>query len=118
LEAQAKTGDPLSNLLAWLPDHLKEDLSVKSMARRAAMSPRNFARVFRRQVGASPAKYIEALRFESAQRELANKGQTIAGAAQIVGLSNAEGLRRLFLRRMGVTPGQFRGEMLSSRDPL
>ena len=113
LEAQAHTTATFFNLLAWLPDHLTEDLSVESLARRAAMSPRNFARIFRQEVGLSPGKYVEGLRFEAAQRELAIKGQTISGAAELVGFTNVECLRRLFTRRLGTTPGRFREEMIS-----
>jgi transcriptional regulator GlxA family with amidase domain len=116
LQAQANTTDHIFDLIAWLPDHLKEDLSVRSLARRVAMSPRNFARLFRHQVRITPAKYVEGLRFEAAQRELAANGQTISGAAELVGFTNTDALRRLFARRLGVTPGRFRGKAFDGPD--
>ena len=48
----------LRELQAWLPDHLDEDLTVETLAERAFMSPRNFARAFRREVGVTPAAYV------------------------------------------------------------
>jgi transcriptional regulator GlxA family with amidase domain len=51
LLAQSSGSKPLAGLLTWLPDNLQQDLSIRNLARRAAMSPRNFARRFRRQVG-------------------------------------------------------------------
>jgi len=48
-------------------DHLDEDLSVPALAVRAYMSPRNFARAFKREVGMTPAAYVEALRVERAR---------------------------------------------------
>lgn len=109
LQAQAAASDPIFDLLAWLPDHLREDLSVTSLARRTAMSPRNFARTFRSQTGTTPARYVECLRFEAAERELASNQQTVARVAESVGLTNTEALRRLFQRHLGITPRRFRG---------
>jgi len=70
LAAQAGVTEPLDNLLAWLPDHIDTDLSVDVLARRVAMSPRNFARMFRAEVGKTPGRHIEDLRLESARRQL------------------------------------------------
>jgi transcriptional regulator GlxA family with amidase domain len=54
LEAQTRESRPLGDLLGWLPDHLRHELSVEELARRAAMSPRNFARLFRQELGKTP----------------------------------------------------------------
>src|SRR5580692_6420169 len=54
LAAQTQEGGSLGDLLAWLPDNIQRRLSIDALAKRAAMSPRNFARVFRREVGSTP----------------------------------------------------------------
>jgi len=108
LRVQASGLSPISDLLAWLPDNLTLDLSIPKLARKVAMSPRNFARTFRRQVGLTPGKYIEEIRFETARQEITRAGQTVVGAAQLSGFKNAETLRRLFIRRLGMTPRIFR----------
>ncbi len=54
LAAQACESQPLRDLLAWMADNVTRDLSVAALAQRAAMSPRNFARVFKQQVGKTP----------------------------------------------------------------
>jgi transcriptional regulator GlxA family with amidase domain len=48
---------PVREVQEWLPEHLREELSVELLAHRAAMSPRNFARALRTQVGVTPAEY-------------------------------------------------------------
>jgi len=73
LEAQTRESRPLGDLLGWLPDHLRRELSVEELARRAAMSPRSFARLFRQELGKTPGKHIEDLRLEAARLFL--KGQ-------------------------------------------
>jgi transcriptional regulator GlxA family with amidase domain len=108
LHAQNSASHPISELIAWLPAHLTSDLSVFKLARRVAMSPRNFSRRFREQMKMTPAKYIEELRFEAAKRELVREGQSIVGAADRSGFKNAESLRRLFRRRLQTTPQAFR----------
>ena len=108
LTAQKTENHSLGDLLAWLPDHLHSDLSVHSLARRTAMSPRNFARVFLQEVGATPARHIEDLRLEAARRQLERGTETIEAVADNVGFQSAEVLRRVFDRRLGVTPGQYR----------
>jgi Helix-turn-helix domain len=70
LEAQTRESRPLGDLLAWISDHLRHDLSVNSLARRAAMSARNSARLFKQELGKTPAKHIEDLRLEAARRQL------------------------------------------------
>jgi transcriptional regulator GlxA family with amidase domain len=44
--------------------------SISTMAERAAMSPRHFARVFLHEMGTTPAKYVARIRLETARRRL------------------------------------------------
>jgi transcriptional regulator GlxA family with amidase domain len=115
LEAQTHENRSLGDLLAWLPDHLRHNLSVNSLARRAAMSPRNFARLFRQELGKTPAKHIEDLRLEVARRQLESTSHSTDEIADSCGLGSAEVLRRMFRRRLQVTPGQYRASFGQSR---
>jgi transcriptional regulator GlxA family with amidase domain len=108
LEAQTRENRPLGDLLAWLPDHLRHDLSVGSLARHAAMSARNFARLFKQELGKTPGKHIEDLRLEAARRQLESTSRSADEIADACGLASAEVLRRMFRRRLQVTPGQYR----------
>ena len=79
LTAQTAERRPLRELQAWIADHLDADLSVPALAGRAHMSERNFARAFAREVGMTPAAYVEAARVESARIAL-EAGETPRGA--------------------------------------
>ena len=72
------------------------------------MSPRNFARVFLRETGITPAKYIEKLRLETARRRLEESRLTLDEISSECGIGNADSLRRLFLRHMRTTPSDYR----------
>jgi transcriptional regulator GlxA family with amidase domain len=108
LAAQACASQPFTDLLAWMADNVTRDLSVASLARHAAMSPRNFARVFKQQVGETPAQHIENLRLEAARRQLETSSLSLEQIAEASGFSSGEILRRTFVRRLGITPGQYR----------
>jgi transcriptional regulator GlxA family with amidase domain len=108
LAAQTCESQPLRDLLAWMADHVNSNLSVASLARRAAMSPRNFARVFAQEVGETPARHIENIRLETARRQLEATPLSLDEVAHVSGFRSAEILRRTFARRLGVTPGQYR----------
>jgi transcriptional regulator GlxA family with amidase domain len=108
LAAQACETQPLRDLLGWMADNAKGNLSVASLARRAAMSPRNFARVFTQEVGETPARHIENIRLETARRQLETTSLSLDEVADASGFWSAELLRRTFTRRLGVTPGQYR----------
>ena len=68
--AQACESHPLKELLGWMAENITGELSVDSLAQRAAMSRRNFARVFKQQIGATPAQHSGKLRLEAARRRL------------------------------------------------
>ncbi len=82
--------------------------SVTQLARRAAMSPRHFTRVFTDQVGEAPAAYVERVRTEAARRQLEETDDTVVTIAARCGFGSAETMRRNFIRRIGVPPDQYR----------
>ncbi|MGH9051323.1 MAG: GlxA family transcriptional regulator [Acidimicrobiia bacterium] len=98
----------IADLQRWLADHLDEDLGVDTLADRAGMSPRSFARAFRRETGTTPAAHVEELRVEAARHLLEATELTITAIARRVGIKHAETLHRAFHRRLGTTPDRYR----------
>jgi transcriptional regulator GlxA family with amidase domain len=82
--------------------------SIPELARRAAMSPRHFTRVFTDEVGEAPGAYVERVRTEAARRQLEETDDTVTVIASRCGFGTAETLRRNFIRRLGVSPDQYR----------
>jgi transcriptional regulator GlxA family with amidase domain len=98
----------LRHLQEWIPLHLGEDLSVAVLADCAYMSPRNFARAFRDEIGTTPAAYIERLRVERARSLLESGDAAIESVAAECGFGTVETLRRAFQRRVGTSPSDYR----------
>jgi len=82
--------------------------SIPDLARRAAMSPRHFTRVFTDEVGEAPGAYVERIRTEAARRQLEETDDTVTVIAARCGFGSAETLRRNFVRRLGISPDQYR----------
>ena len=108
--------EPLRDLQAWIVDNIVDDLRVEALAARAAMSPRNFARAFRRETGMTPAVYVEALRVEAARHLLERGSEPIDVVAARTGFGTPETMRRAFARRVGVPPAEYRARFRRAPD--
>jgi transcriptional regulator GlxA family with amidase domain len=116
LSAELAERRPLRELQSWIADNLDADLRVESLAKRALMSPRNFARFFRRETGMTPAAYVEELRVERARQLLEQSGEPVELVSARCGFGTPETMRRAFARRVGVPPADYRARFQRATD--
>ena len=90
LGAQLAAREPIRELQQWIAEHPDDDLGVERLAARVAMSPRHFARVFRDEVGCTPAAYVERVRVEVARRLLETTDVAVDEVARAAGFGTAE----------------------------
>jgi transcriptional regulator GlxA family with amidase domain len=109
---------PLRQVQEWVLANLGADLRVDLLAERAHMSPRNFARIFRREVGLTPGAYVERARVEAARRVLLDRSDGVEAVAARCGFGTAETMRRAFHRQLGVGPAEYRQRFRSSAHPV
>ena len=98
------------SLHAWMRENIGE---VESLADQAAMSPRNFQRVYTAKVGRTPAKTVELLRLEAACRALERGALRLKQIAVECGFGDERRLRRAFHRQFGVSPLDYRDRFSS-----
>jgi transcriptional regulator GlxA family with amidase domain len=84
------------------------DHRLPALAAAAAMSVRHFTRVFTAEVGETPSRFVERVRLEAARGELETTTDTLDRIAGRCGFGSAETLRRVFQRRLLVTPDAYR----------
>lgn len=108
LSAQLAERDAIRDLQAFALEHPEADLSVPSLAHRVAMSPRNFARVFAREVSVTPGRWVEEVRVEAARRRIEEGRAGVEAVAEACGFGTREALRRAFRRRLGIAPREYR----------
>lgn len=107
-EAAPAGRSALQEVQRWVAAHPAEDHSVPSLAVRAGLSPRHFARLFRSEVGMTPAAWVESSRIAAACRLLEEGHAAPKQVAALCGFADADTLRRAFRRHVGVTPADYR----------
>jgi transcriptional regulator GlxA family with amidase domain len=108
LESPLAERPTLRALQAWIAEHPDADLAVETLAKRMAMSPRHFARVFTSELRITPARYVERARIEAARGWLESSDASLDEVAAASGFGSAETLRRAFQRVLGVPPSAYR----------
>jgi transcriptional regulator GlxA family with amidase domain len=107
-EAAPAGRSALQEVQRWVAASPATDHSVASLAKRMELSPRHFARLFRSEVGITPAAWVKAVRVTAARRLLEDGQHTPKQVAALCGFADADTLRRAFARQVGVTPADYR----------
>lgn len=113
----AVTDRPIRRVVDHVHEHPASDLSVPRLAELAAMSERHLLRVFAREVGCTPAAYVERVRVEAARHVLETCDDGVDAVATRVGFGSAETMRRAFVRRLGVAPSDYRQRFATDAAP-
>ncbi|GAA2133118.1 GlxA family transcriptional regulator [Kitasatospora kazusensis] len=108
LQAQLADRPPIRAAQEWILEHLEQPLPVPEIAERANMSLRNFARVFRQEVGTPPARYIEQMRIARARKLLETTALPVGQIARRCGFPATETFFRSFGRALELTPNEYR----------
>ncbi len=96
--------DRIREALTYAREHLRDNLPVERLAEVACISSRQFARIFLKETGETPARAIERLRAEVARPRVEDSREPIELIAQDVGFGDVERMRRSFLRLFGQSP--------------
>lgn len=98
----------LSQVMAYIDDHLTSDIYLSSLAEVAGMSLFHFCRFFKRNTGMTPHRYVLMRRMELAKRILTREYVSLREVAYKTGFTNQSQFSRVFLRVTGMTPIQCR----------
>jgi transcriptional regulator GlxA family with amidase domain len=117
LAAQTAQREPLRDVQRWITDHPDADLSVDTLADRARLSPRHFARAFRAETGMTPGRYVDRVRLEHARRLLEDTADGVEEIARTCGYGTPEAMRRAFVRTLGTPPAEYRRRFRPATTP-
>lgn len=95
--------------------HLADDLSTPTLAARVGVSDRHLSRLFLKELGVSPGKYVRQARVEAAAHLLTGTDLTVETIAGRCGFGTSEALRQAFVAAYGVSPSHFRATQSRSR---
>ena len=108
LQAQVAHREPLREVQRWIAEHPGADLSVETLAERARLSPRQFARAFTAETGMPPGRYVDRVRLEAARRRLEDTRDGVEQVARFCGYHTPEAMRRAFHQALQVSPAEYR----------
>jgi AraC family transcriptional activator FtrA len=109
------TADSLAPLLTWVLTHLDQDHSASSLARRAVMSDRTFARRFTAETGTTPHRWLIQQRILAARSLLEESDLGIEQISTRVGFNSSVVLREHFRREIGLTPADYRRRFVTPK---
>ncbi len=108
LAPHAETTSAVALVQLYVLANLTGDLAIADLAKAANMSARNFSRVFAREAQVTPAEFVERARVDAARVLLESTRAPLKTVAYQCGFRDAQHMRSVFNRRLGVTPQQFR----------
>ncbi|HZW19745.1 GlxA family transcriptional regulator [Noviherbaspirillum sp.] len=108
LAAQTAEKSVIRDVQVWILENLDQPLTVDQLAAHAGMSTRNFSRIFKHEAQTTPADYVEMARIDAARRLLEETNTPLKRVAAWCGFGDPNGLRRAFMRRLGVSPADYR----------
>ncbi|WP_435129564.1 GlxA family transcriptional regulator [Actinacidiphila sp. bgisy144] len=104
----AETGTSLAGTRAWAMTRLDRPLTLTDLARHAAVSVRTLSRRFHAETGLSPLQWLLHQRLERARELLETTTLPVDQVARASGLGTADSLRQHLVRRVGLTPSDYR----------
>lgn len=91
-------------LVEWILQDPARAEGIERLAEHAAMSPRSLSRLFVRETGTTPARFVRLARLRFARQLLERPGLRIAWVARRCGFASEERMRRTFQRALGTSP--------------
>ncbi|WP_405021655.1 GlxA family transcriptional regulator (plasmid) [Kitasatospora sp. NBC_00070] len=113
-EARLTRNPHIRSIQEWILAHIDKPIRLPDLARRSHMSLRNFSRVFQRETGLSPAKYIEQMRVARARTLLETTDHPVRHVANQCGYTRPTTFYRTFQRTLGLTPAEYRKHFQST----
>jgi transcriptional regulator GlxA family with amidase domain len=108
LSVPADESSPVAKVQPYVMEHIGERLSVAQLALVAGMSERHFARAFGQLAQMTPREFVERARVDAARSALESSDRPLKTVAYECGFGTADRMRLVFMRRLGVSPNDYR----------
>lgn len=108
LASQSTSHPGIRHAQDWILSNVNQPIAMADLAGRVAMSERNFRRVFSKEVGVAPLVFIDTVRLDTARRLLEDGDLSLKVVAGRVGFATEQSLRKLFMKRLGIAPDDYR----------
>ncbi len=117
LSVPTDESSPIARVQSYVMEHIGEGFTVGRLAEVAGMSSRNFARVFLQQAKVTPHEFVERARVDTARNLLEGSDMALKEVAYHCGFGTTDRMRIVFVKRLGVTPAQYRASFRAASAP-
>lgn len=93
---------------AYINEHFRKEIRLVTLAEMVGMTPVSFSRFFRLRTGKTLSEYIIDIRLGAASRLLVDSTRTVAEICYDCGFNNLSNFNRMFKRKKGCAPKEFR----------
>lgn len=100
---------------AYIAENYMKDISLDDVAGRFHFNPSYFSNQFKHVTGVNFSEYLMRLRLDGAVRLLETTNKKVYEIARIVGYRDVKYFCRLFKKKMGTTPEQYRTLYVTNR---
>ena len=108
-QEKSKNGDErLEKALAYIHNHINENLNINELAELTCLSKAHFIRLFKQEVKTTPLQYINRRKMEMAQLTLVTSDTPVKDVAFALGFEDYSYFNRLFKKMVGTTPQEYR----------
>ena len=105
----------IAKAVSYIENHFDESISVAKLAELSYYSERHFMRIFKNAYDCSPIEYIINMRINRACTLLKGSDMTISETAEKCGFDDVNYFSRLFKKKVGVSPSEFRKKYRANR---
>ncbi len=108
LELQAETDSPVGAIKSYVLANLDVEHTLPSIAEKMQMSERHLSRIFKQECGMTLMTFVNDARIDAVRRHLEATDISLTEIARRCGFTNAATLRRVFAKRLGIGPVDYR----------
>ncbi|CAG7628305.1 helix-turn-helix domain-containing protein [Paenibacillus allorhizosphaerae] len=107
-KVRAKKQNTVAGLLTFIQSNLHRSLTLEELADHIHMTPNYLCRLFKREMGVTPHRYLQTLRMEKAEKLLLYTDDPVYLIAEQLGFEDVSYFSRVFRTEKGLTPTAYR----------
>ncbi|GIN56726.1 AraC family transcriptional regulator [Lederbergia ruris] len=100
--------EPINKAALFAQKHYDKPIGLNDLVEASGLSKYHFTRLFHKTTSMTPLNYLTKIRIDKAMELLRSSDQTIQEIARLVGYSNGNYFSKVFHKKIGMSPGQFR----------
>jgi AraC-like DNA-binding protein len=107
-EQQEGAADRIQLAIDYMQEHYAELNGLEDIGQSAGLSKYHFTRLFHKTTGLTPIQYLTNVRMEKSAELLRFTEWSVEDIARMIGYANGNYFCKIFRKRTGLSPGEFR----------